>query len=272
MRKPSIFSNDYNKQIKKRKRTLIFSATIIATCIGVTIYMSSNMGFFQEAKEKVINVLKFNKDTNKDIDEIKDTNIDDTLINPPQVSGEDITQSKTEIQKVDLGSDITIEIIIEEKDSVKNIVEIKNNEMVDFDISQAKDKIVLLNKKNQNTFLCNINGTITEITKKEYFDTNNRKYNKDEQLNLNPQLLWASSPKFISDNKILYLSKLPWFDKEHKLYIWIYDIEKNNHIVALDRRLQGNIIEVKSFKKESIDIEVDSKPFTISLDGKVLQP
>lgn len=274
MGKPSIFSKNYNKQVKRRRRVRFVSIGVIAVCIGTgVLYLSDNMFIFEVAKEKVISVLKLNKDSNKEIDDIEAQEEVQKVDNTEEetLAKEEKPESKVQrSQGVDLGSNITANIILSEESSKTTIIDVEKNPTLEFNISDKKDAVVLLNKETQDMFLWTLDGKLEDITKKEFIDTENNKYPKGKQLSLNPNLIWAAKPTFISENKILYLSKLPWFDTNHKLFVWTYDISKKTHALALDKRLQGDNIKVVESNGEKVKLDIDGQVISITLDGRVI--
>jgi hypothetical protein len=73
-------------------------------------------------------------------------------------------------------------------------------------------------------FLFDTNGNKEDITNPEYVSSSGTVISKDNQLSSNPNYIWCSSPKFIDDDNIAYISQLPWLNKSSK-YIWIENIQ-----------------------------------------------
>ena len=70
--------------------------------------------------------------------------------------------------------------------------------------------------------------------------------------------IWHGEAKFISDNKIAYISNMPYFGYNLNKYIWTYDIENNNHQLILS-----------SISKEIKLNNVTDKGLEIVLDGNI---
>lgn len=130
--------------------------------------------------------------------------------------------------------------------------------------------IVILDK-DQNMKLINIDGKVTDITKKEYVSKKGDKFKKEVKIKENKNYLWHSEPKFMDDENIVYVSNLPYFGTAAtNQYAWIYNIKTKKDTVIW--KTKGKKITIgKIVPKKGIEIKVDKNEYIISNKGSIVK-
>lgn len=261
MRKPSIFSNDYEKIMKRRRYVFICIGILIV--VGIVSFMFKGLGAASE-KTGIKDKLQAWVD--------EDDNTDNSQVaseEPKIVEKEDIdTKTNKEIIDIAVGkSEVKMEL--EEIDGKKvfgNIVENKDDFFID--ISPKKDKILITDEK-QNLIIYDIDKKETNITKKEYILSQGDVFQKDSILNTYKDYKWHWQGKFLSDDKVVYISNMPYFGLEDNEYLWIYNLETEEHIQVWS--LEGKSIELKNIAKNRLEFVIDGKIMYIDSNGNLVQ-
>ncbi|WP_461614810.1 hypothetical protein [Clostridium sp. Marseille-QA1073] len=280
-RKPSMFSKDYEKQMRKRRRRYIM---LILTCIAAVIVIV----FSSPIKQSLLNIKNtaiLNKDSkdkdnkneksetttnnnkednkdkidNKSQEENKEENLKKEEVNKPKT-----TQEEKEIK---LNDNATVKVVIENKDNDKKIISISNAENTTSDISPSGKQAVFEEKKEQRIFLMNVNGDLKEITKKEYISTENEVFSKESVLQYNPGYLWSGNPKFIDEKNIAYISYLPWINEEKNQYVWMIKLQNLEHIAYYN--LTGKDIKFGKIEEKGLIINIDGKVNYLNGEGNI---
>jgi hypothetical protein len=251
MSKPSIFSSDYEKKMKRRRKRKILFFTLLTIIFLIAFLGKYNVISFQKSrnfKDMVIKIF-FSKEVKNIDDKLnKEENINDynntyvnsneknkLLENTPNIE-ENIEHRKKENlnkeEKVNftLGDGQNIEIIFNIEDNDKRFKSISGSDKIQYDINPARNGLVVFNITNQDITYIDIDMNKKDITKRQYVSTSKKVYSKKEQLKKNPKYIWHSTPKFVDDYNLVYISELPWMNEKHNKYVWIYNIKNNKHI------------------------------------------
>ena len=270
MAKPSIFSRDYERKMRKRRRRIFLIVFLVIILVGgIFIKMNMKNFDFSELKAKIQAWVDSDK-----IEEIPDEAVVD------KEDKEDIEEKqevKEEPQKIyqDLSfEDGTVKKIeIEEIDGVKKFVgfdETADMTGFQYDISPSRNLVVILDQ-NQNTYLFDINGTMTNITRGSYTSQGGDVFPKESILQSYVEYIWAQQPKFIDDTKIAYVSQLPYFgDAALMKYIWIYDLTSNIENCLWNN--SGTDITMGVINPEKgLEVSIDGVVYYIAANGYVIQ-
>ncbi|MDV3427567.1 MAG: hypothetical protein LIR50_11185 [Bacillota bacterium] len=250
--KPSIFSKDYNRYIKRKRRIkLIISAVVLVILCSLFIFGFGIKPFF----DKILNspVKPITEETAKQ----KET-----------VPSQKPAETENKFKEIKLSDSLTVKVglIIEGTVTKYNgiLTEGLNSS---FDISQAGNQMVYLDKDTQTLYLIDKDGKSTDITYKKYVSRNKTVYEKDSVLKKNADYIWADSPKFLGEGKILYISNVPWFGTNRRQYLWIYDIKTNTYT----HNLRGNSIILNGLKDKGYEIKLDDKLVYLNNDGGLVK-
>lgn len=257
MARPSIFSKDYERLMRKRRRRIIVSLlAILIIGSGTAVYIYNGGINFSQIKEN----LQTWVDGGKEIVE------EDSLLTvAPEAEEPKLEEPKEEFFETVIDEmNIKISLNITE-DGTKTFNEVVTGENVI--ISPDKTKFLVTDTK-QNLFIINVNDEITDITKPNYVSTTGSTYTKESILNQYQGYVWHKSAKFISDTKIAYVSNLPYFGSGISEYIWVYDIESGQHITKWE--IKSNEISLGEISEKGLEIHVDGKIKYITVDANIV--
>jgi len=280
-RKPSMFSKNYEKQIRKRKRKYVM--LILACIVAVTVIIFSSP--IKQSLSNVKNTITLNKDSgNKDNKNEKSETItsNDKEDNKDKIDNkskednkeenlkEEATKPKTtqEEKEIKLNDNTTVKVVIENKNNDKKIISISNAENTTSDISPSGKQAVFEEKKEQRVFLINVNGDLKEITKKEYVSTENETFSKESVLQYNPGYLWGGNPKFVDEKNIAYISYLPWINEDRNQYVWMINLQNLEHTGYYN--LTGKDIKFGKIEEKGLIINIDGKMNFLNGGGNIV--
>lgn len=230
MSKPSIFSKDYERKMRKRKRIIVLISIISVFVIGIVVFNTKIKNLdFTDLRANIqawVDSGKTDEELENQNTDIKE-DVDDSEETKPEIQEE--TKPEELIVEVNLSQGITAKLKYAENNGMKEIQSVEAPEGYQFNISPQKDKAVFIDA-GQNMKIAGIDGTVTDITKTEYISQAGSTFPKDQILAATPTYTWHSQPKFIDDNKVIYVSELPYFGNSgQKKYVWIYDVTSNTH-------------------------------------------
>ena len=228
MRKPSIFSKDYDRKIKKRKKVIL--ALIIIPIIGLVIFLSTDFkGLINTRISSTFSNGSKDDKVQKKSGEVTKEQIDAQKAKAKQAAT--IAKAKADADKPSFivslsdGQKVTVEYDVSSaKRTIKGVLSTNG---ILYDISPSKKSIVIQSTKNQDILYVDVNKTSKDITKKTYISSNNQTYSKEEQLKSNPNYTWSITPKFIDEDNIAYVSELPWMNEKKVQYIWKLNLKDN---------------------------------------------
>ena len=267
MKRPSIFSSDYNKEVKKRKK--ILSLLIIIPIIGLIIFLSIGFnGLLNKgtAMKKGINNIFFNKSKEDKTAKVvikQQTDVEKSKVKRAAI----VTKSKASVNNLTFivslpdGQKITVKYSVVAAN--KTIKGVSNTKGILYDISPSKKAMVIQSTKNQDLIYVNVDKTSKDITRKVYTSSKNEDYSKDQQLKNSPDYIWSIKPKFIDEDNIAYVSELPWMNEKKVKYIWKLNLKDNVHmqvnpasgtkitfgkvtLKGLEANIDGNVVHVTS--------------------------
>ncbi|MGL4873608.1 MAG: hypothetical protein ACRC30_03035 [Clostridium sp.] len=270
MAKPSIFSKNYEKKMKRRRlRIVMIVVVLIAVSLGLFYqFKLKDMDFNQIINSLQAWVNNENVPDEKPKEEpkkppVKDESTENTL--PEQTSKDIIKEVKLldnesiKVKMIDKNGDITIDSI-EGKGYYSSI-------------SEDKKEMVILDE-NQNMFLLNATGDIKNITKEEYVSSKGSKYPKDFMIEKEKKrgidYLWGVEPKFIDENTVAYISNLPYFGASAKnKYVWIYSIKDNSYKPVYKSASPNTILIGDSGVDGKIKVKVGNDEYNLDNKGNL---
>lgn len=270
MGKPSIFSREYERKMKRRKRNFIFFSLIMVLLVGAVvirfIYDPVNFDNIKASIQEWID-----SDTTEN-DEIisKNDEIDDGIEDTNEISEvEEETTSEEYIDIVQSSGNIAQAVYIEEKGE-KVFTEVRNlDNGVTFDISPSKKKLIISDVNSVIT-LYNIDGSNKIVSKDQYVSTSGSVFTKDNTLKSQPEYLWNSNPKFVNDQNIIFVTNRPYFGSAAlKQYLWMTDIESGTDRIYWD--LAASKIEIGAKEEKGLKVTIDGREYFIAEDGSYLQ-
>ncbi|WP_244835268.1 hypothetical protein [Clostridium sp. BJN0001] len=274
MGRPSIFSKEYEKRMKRRKKniTLIVVVLLLAVLVvGIKFLIKpiKTSNIRDKLQAWIDSDAEYNKTSVDDIEQNeKPSQSEDTSEDSKSESEEN--ESKKETVDLVLNDGTTLKASYETDSEDKKIfteVDTSGSDIY-YDISPSKQSIIVLDK-TQNMILYDANGNNKIITKNQYVSSKGSSFNKDDILNTNPSYIWNESPKFLSDNKIIFVTNRPYFGTSaNNQYIWITDLNTNQDIVLWNNK--GRSISIGNKDDKGIAVEIDGKSFHVDTDGNIL--
>ncbi|MCT8978199.1 hypothetical protein N4T77_16525 [Clostridium sp. CX1] len=262
MVKPSIFSKDYEKQMKRRKRRIVFIGCL--SIIIIVFAVMSVKGIFEEVrKDMTKNLTTTDKKDVKTIDP-KNSEKEEPKKTETKENGKD---KKPEGYDIQLSDGKTITAVYEVKDNNKLFKEIapaENN--VSYSMSPSKQRMVVFDNKVQSIILIDVNGNKQDVANPQYTSTSGTVISKDSQLSSQPDYIWCSSPKFIDEDNIAYISQLPWLGKTTK-YIWIENLKDKSHILV--QGIEGEDITLGDLTDKGVTVTSDGRTVFLDASGNI---
>lgn len=225
MSKPSIFSKDYERRMRKRKRIIVLITLISILAIGIVVFNTKikNLDFTNVRAN-----IQAWVDSGKTEEELESENMKETQEEKPEEIQEE-TKARDLFVEVALAEGVNAKLKYLEDNGLKQIETVDVPEGYQFNISPQKDKVVFIDSA-QNMKVADVLGNVSDITKTEYISQAGSTFPKEQILAATPTYTWHSQPKFIDDNTIVYVSELPYFrNSGQKKYVWIYDAINNIH-------------------------------------------
>lgn len=258
MAKPSIFSKDYEKKMRVRKQRIVFVVFIaVALIICSTVYIK---GVFKSFITNESNT-KSNVVSNKNETKNSNTNKQETTVQNKQ--------EKTEGYTVQLSDGTNLNTVYETKNNEKVFKYLLPKESnVYYSISPTGKSMVLFDNKVQSVILVDINGNKQDITNPKYVSSSGTEISKTSQLSSQPSYIWCSSPKFINEDNIAYISQLPWIGKSTK-YIWIENIKNKTH--SLVQGIEGEDIKLDQITDKGLTVTIDGKTVYLTSEGNITE-
>ena len=210
MRKPSIFSRDYERIMRKRKRILVASISLSIVSMALIIVFISRYNF-GKGESYLTAWMKDEENIEKEQEK-------------------EVLSKEKEMETAKLDNNIKIllngnefELNCSENNGKKVVNSVKNLESEKYCIDNYGEKVIILDK-DQNIFLCDIEGNVIDLTLNEYVSPYGEVFKKDEILSTYNDYIWHSQVKFLNNNKIEYVSNLPYIGYGISQYINVIDI------------------------------------------------
>lgn len=271
MGKPSIFSSNYKRKMRRRR---IFIGLITA-CIILAVtatWLLTKDSFKKKITDIKTDFLTKENERSKQIDkESKNKENLNKKQNEAKTPAEKTIEEKKE-QGYDLAlaNGSKIKVVYEgqgEEKKFKHILPLESK--TQYDISPNGKAAVVFDDKIQRVKYIDISGKVTDITRNQYVsNSGNVVINRDEWLQSKPDYIWCTSPKFIDDNNIAYISQLPWLNKSTK-YIWITNSKGSNHVYVTS--VNGENIKFNNIDPKGLSTTIDGNVFYLKSTGEVIK-
>lgn len=256
MGKPSIFSRDYQKQMKKRKKRITFTIFIVIIVgVFVTISMKGMMKNLSKDEGKLKSIITADKNNIKSTESKK------------MEATEQGKAKKIEAYDIQLSNGKTASVVYETKNNDKTFKQgVTTDSNVLYNISPSGKKAILFDDKVQSMILVDINGNKEDVTNPQYTSTSGSIIEKNAQLSTQPNYIWCSSPRFIDDNNIAYISQLPWIGKTTK-YVWIENLEQKSNVWV--EEIKGEELKIEGLTDKGLTVIEDGKTVFLKSNGSI---
>lgn len=261
MRRPSIYSSDYYRVMRRRK--IIIRTLIVLTVLTVVllIYNRSAVSYLKKLSSSIklpqVSQLEQNNQENpakpgtdknggKDKNSGKNSNVSEGSL-------------KSEIT-VNLLNGSTVNLLTEKKNNDTKITGIKDSSGIFYEVRSDGKAIVFDYPKTSDVWIYILNGGLKKLNPDNY-----KEYKKQSIMSEYRNYIWAAKPYFLNDGRVVYQSYLPWFKVNNSIYLWVVDQNgRNNHMVFSTR--QANPVTYKGFNSSGdLIIEYGGSEHTVPI-------
>ncbi|MGV8983373.1 hypothetical protein [Clostridium sp.] len=274
MSKPSMFSKDYKRELKKRRRKILL--LIILPIVGLTIFLVTDFNALLnkgESMKKSINSVLLNKSKDKEenaADVEKKPEVVKPVANPEKTKApqkEVALKTETFVANLSDGQKISVEFNVDGvKKSIKGVSDTKG---ITYDISPSGKAIVIQSKNDQQLMYVNVDKTSKDITKKTYESSKGEILTKDGILKNHETYNWSVMPKFIDEDNIAYISELPWINEKAQQYIWKVNLKSNVYMQV--KPASGKNITFKKIATKGLETIIDGNVVYVTSTGEAIE-
>lgn len=265
MARPSIFSNQYDRQVrrKKRRRKIII---LLVCCLGIYLAVKLYIGVnFNEFSFKKIAAKLEQEQTKKESPNKKASGRVSKTTKGDSTVKTNKNASKNQAVNIKLADGKQVIVTYNTEGNTKKIKSVNLNGVDGaYNISPSAQNLIIYEKNGQNMYYVDSNGNTSDITYKTYTSTSGNVFSKDNVIQANQNYIWCDSPKFIDDNTIVYISQLPWFDNRTDKYIWRTTITDKSYA---NTNVHGNDVKINNITDKGIEIVIDGTTQYMKVDG-----
>jgi len=260
MAKTSIFSSKYHKRQKRKK-------FIRRTALLVLILAALFLLFRTPITNMVERVRQNIAEEEKQREEILEQ-VPTPVETPAEEEPEEPAEPDPVYVTVTLpgGEMFSAELI--EENGEKLFEELDGTISLEADLSPSRKMMVVLEESTQDLYLVDTEGAVTDITYRTYKNSRGYSASKESILDRTPDFIWASQPKFLDEDTVVYMSQLPWFDERRFLYI----VELNPLSHKNFQRVGGTDVELLERTEMGLKFRIKDVEEVLTPDYKVVSP
>lgn len=267
MARPSIFSREYERKMRRRKIRAAIGVVCVVCFIGVLFAGGSLKGFLKDdylTLRKNFNLYGFFSEKNKD-DKQEEAKIDKDIDDKSLNSAVNNTPQQKDIE--DKGYDISLSsgakikaVYDENKDGVKRFKYVTPMEAANFNINPSGTGMIIMDNSTQSMIYVDIDGNSRAINDFKYVSSTGNEFPKEEILKAKPNYIWCSSPRFLDDDYVAYISQVPWFGRNTR-YVWVVNSkdlnvkDRNSH--TLFESLAGENLKFGNISDKGLEVDTD---------------
>lgn len=263
MAKPSIFSKNYNNFRKKRKRRIVITIVILIIIAIALCFTLTNKSFKNSTQKNSINQNNKNV-SNKD------------LKNQNKVQIKENKEEKENIKEksdlININDNLKIKVFYNEEDSKRTyqkVCDSTSDGEIYFDINPSKSSILILDSKTQKIYLIDQNEKVSDISKDKYISSKGLVILRENKIENDKNYIWCTSPKFIDDNHIAFISQLPWLSGNNNKFIWYGDVQNKEYYRIQDK--QGQNVEFQNLSDKGLGVTIDNTQYYLNAKGELLK-
>lgn len=275
--KPSIFSREYERKMKRRKKMIkvfILIAAVVAAGGFLILNIKPDTKKVSQLKNE-FNIKKLFSSSNQ-VNQKKNTDakVQKEKDKPASNVKKPVTEQPKTTEEtgynISMSNGQTVKVVYDTIDNVKKFKYVTPvGAVTDFNISPSGTNIVLYDAKMQSMYYIDINGNNQEVTNSKYISGSGTVFSKDDYINSHPSYIWCASPKFISEDTIVYVSQMPWFGSKTTKYLWKYNIKTKEHKQI--HGVEGDDIKINAITAKGMEVVVDNKSIYIGSDGNIVE-
>lgn len=271
MAKPSIFSKNYERKMKKRKKIIVV-VVIAAICIGsLTVFkidVKTNL-------KKMFSSSSNDKKQSSNETKTKDDKNQKPAANTPNNNTQKEASANTKEQEekgydLTLASGMQLKIIYDEKDNNKKfkyIIPADNS--LNYNISPSGKGIVILDDKTQAMTYVDIDGNKQDISYSQYTSSGGTAFTRENVVKERPTYVWSQSPKFLDEENIAYISQVPWFNNRATKYIWKVNVKSKQFGQVYG--IEGDDLKLNNLTDKGLEVISGDKTKYIKADGQITE-
>jgi len=213
MPRPSMFSRNYEKLMRRRRINITLFILIIISVLffGIRYYLKNNNLSFWNDMFKKTEVTQ------------KEPTPEPTPETTPEPTAT-LTQPPVQVNTYEYTSSNGDTYTVSYETTGQGIVFTGIDSIYDdlgYDISQDKQYIVFEDRAAADIMLMSADGKTAKINPSSYFSkTSNVLIKKEEMLSKIQNYVWSAKPHFTSDNMVVFLTDIPYLYDDGKLYMW----------------------------------------------------
>ncbi|SHK16041.1 hypothetical protein SAMN02745248_01924 [Hathewaya proteolytica DSM 3090] len=257
MKKVSIFSKDYEKIMKRRKRIRAIAIVIIsiALLIGGILYL--NLDSLKKLIAKKNNVDPKGNITEivKDISSKENTKVEDISADKDEIK-EKVKEDKVEERTAVLENGFKIDYTVDTK--TQSIDKLKEDGNYTYQLSQDKKMAIVFFNKTSQLFSLNEGGIVKNLSYDLFVTTKGKRVSRNDFLKQNPSFIWMESPRLYKD-KVYYATKLPNLNNNNRYFLWICDVSTGKHRGIFNNNYRANKIQMGQITSKGLEIILDGK-------------
>lgn len=265
-RKPSIFSKNYRKRVRRRKIRIvtIIVAVVLVAGIGIATVVSGDK--LSAWTESFLSSVKSHKVV---ADENSEQGEEDIAAEVPVETPEPEEKDETLKYDVELESGKKVGFTYKEEGTSRKIQVVQGGLQLKCVISPSQDTLLILDEESQDIYLLDKDNNLNKITNPQYVSTDKQVFTKEAVLNGNSGYKWVSDAAFIDDTHVAYASGLPWINQTNSLYLWIYDVSNKSHKGYYN--VKGQKLVFGEIAENGLKVSVDDKETTINAQGTIVK-
>ena len=277
MSKPSIFSKEYERKMKRRKRnTIAILVLIIVVVSAVAIKFTYAPIDFSNIRQNIqawidSDTSSIPQETVQNAGESTSEEVSSEEVSSEEEVAEEEKEHEEQFMDISLVSGNSAKAVyIEDENGQKVFKELQGaDEGVTYDIRRDKTQMLVCDTNAQIT-LYNIDGSSKIISKDQYVSKSGGVFTKEATLASQPQYLWNVNPKFLNEESIIFVTNRPYFGTAAvKQYLWITNY--NNGTDTILWQIQGTKAEIGSKEEKGVAVTVDGASYYIGQDGVITQ-
>jgi hypothetical protein len=176
---------------------------------------------------------------------------------------------------INLSGGTSVKAVYEEnKDGTKRFKYITPMESASFNINPSGTGMIILDNSTQSMIYVDIDGNSRTINDFKYVSSDGIEFLKEQILKERQNYIWCSSPRFIDDSYVAYISQVPWFGKTTK-YVWVVNAkdlnvkDRINH--TLFESLAGENLKFGSVSDKGLEVDTDGGVEYIKINGQNIE-
>lgn len=247
--------------MRERRKKIAIISIIISLIVGLLLLKLISRNINSEA---IRNKVQAWVDSDRPGNNVNQENLNEEI---EIVTQEEEPKEEVKIMELKVNDTSVLKVEyeqIEGKDVFKEVKENPNN--IYYDINPNKNIILTIDEK-QNMKIFNIDKKESVVNKDKYVAPTGEAFIKENVLATYKDYIWNGSAKFINDTTIAYVSNMPYFGYDLNQYIWILNLNDNNHKTVWASKAKE--IKLNMIKEKGLEVTMDGNAKYINQNGEI---